>query len=196
MRNFLIWTLVGVCGLGLIFDGSIRNDYYTAFSYCNFFVIKCSPPIPNSTRTSLIPLGLWLALLWPCLSSMYSVDCYSSCFLSSALSFIRLWLIRISLSIHPLTSGNKLRQSPLTLLCFLYAWILSLLKSSRCKPYKKEKEQEGLSKQQKSKLRKFLNNKRLKNKNQLQVKVKAMKNPNMIRRNKKATKSKRNNDFV
>ena len=36
MRNLLQWGIMGIFGLGLIFDGSIRNDYYTAFSYCNF----------------------------------------------------------------------------------------------------------------------------------------------------------------
>jgi hypothetical protein len=35
MRNICIWTLVTLCGVGLIFNGQIRNDYYTAFSYRN-----------------------------------------------------------------------------------------------------------------------------------------------------------------
>jgi hypothetical protein len=77
----------------------------------------------------------------------------------------------------------------------LYVWIPSSSRSSRCKLNKKGKELERLSKQQKNKLRKFLSNKSLKNKSQLQAKLRAMKKLNTTRRNKRATISKRSDDF-
>ena len=66
MKNFILWSMMGLFGIGLIFNGSIRNDYYTAFSYCKYFL---RPVFPNNSTylqsladTTRLGLGLIMTL--------------------------------------------------------------------------------------------------------------------------------------
>ncbi len=50
LRNICLWTLMSLFGVGLLCDGTLRNDYYSAFSYRNFYPLLCS--LPHQYKTN------------------------------------------------------------------------------------------------------------------------------------------------